>query len=343
MTALQQYLRLEATGLWREAEGAQRREVVVALGDATLTISDMQDRALAHWSLAAVSRANPGEMPAIYHPDGIPAEQLELDDGAAEMIAAIERLSRAIDRARPHPGRLRLYMLAASFAAVAALVLFWLPGAMRDHAVAVVPEVKRAEIGSDLRVALQRVTGPACRDSSGQAALRQLALRLRDSQGRVPNLHVVRDGISGAVALPGATILIHADAIESADDPDIVAGHIIAAQTRAAADDPLEALLLTGGIRASFRLLTTGAVPEAALQRHAEALAAGPLPLPPTERLLLAFRRQEIRATPYAYALDPTGETVLALIEADPFAASPPGRAVLSDADFLRLQAICAN
>ena len=79
MTALAEFEKIEAVAVWRSDASAQRRDVVVALGDATLTILDMQDRPLAHWSLPAVARANPGKMPAIYHPDGDPEETLEFD------------------------------------------------------------------------------------------------------------------------------------------------------------------------------------------------------------------------------------------------------------------------
>ncbi|MEO0773689.1 MAG: hypothetical protein AAFZ04_10955, partial [Pseudomonadota bacterium] len=57
------------------------------------------------------------------------------------------------------------------------------------------------------------------------------------------------------------------------------------------------------------------------------------------------FRGQKcfgISATPYAYALDLTGEKTLGLIEADPFATSAP-EPVMNDADWLRLQAICGS
>lgn len=344
MTALTQYQRLESTGLWRETATAQRREVVVSLGDATLTISDLHDRALTHWSLAAVARTNPGETPAIYHPDGDPDETLELDPAeAAEMIAAIDTLRSAINRTRPRPGRLRLYSLLASFSAVAALAVFWLPGAMRDHATEVVPQAKRHEIGADLRSAMQRVTGPNCAEAAALPALRRLAQRLPDPRGRVPDLQVVRGGVRTAEALPGGAILINAALIETHEDPDVVAGHILAAQTRAALSDPLRALLETGGLRSSFRLLTTGSVSDAALSRHAETLAARPSGAPPDDALLAAFSRAGIRATPYAYAMDVTGETTLTLIEADPYASRMPEQIVLSDSDWLRLQGICGN
>ena len=90
MTALDKYQRLEATGLWRETSEVQRREVIVSMGDASLTISDLQDRPLTHWSIAAIERANPNKRPAVFHPDADPSETLELGDNEAEMIEAIE-------------------------------------------------------------------------------------------------------------------------------------------------------------------------------------------------------------------------------------------------------------
>jgi hypothetical protein len=49
-----------------------------------------------------------------------------------------------------------------------------------------------------------------------------------------------------------------------------------------------------------------------------------------------------LRTTPYAYAVDITGETTLQLIEADPMSGKET-RPVLSDADWLRLQGICGE
>ena len=90
MTALKEYDRLEASGLWRADPTAQRVEVVVSIGDATLTLTDTAERALAHWSLAAVHRKNPSKRPALYAPSDAAdeAEELELSDD--DMIAAIE-------------------------------------------------------------------------------------------------------------------------------------------------------------------------------------------------------------------------------------------------------------
>jgi len=169
MTALKQYQRIEATGLWRPSPDEQRREVVVSIGEATLTISDFNDRALTHWSLAALERQNPGSFPAIFNPDGDPDETLELAESEKTMLDSIDRLQRAIDRSRPHPGRLRWVSVAGVVAAVLAVLLLWLPGALQNHVVSVVPEVKRQDIGDEILKRIERVSGRACASSSGQA------------------------------------------------------------------------------------------------------------------------------------------------------------------------------
>ncbi|MDT8328582.1 MAG: hypothetical protein RQ750_14570, partial [Roseovarius sp.] len=143
--------------------------------------------------------------------------------------------------------------------------------------------------------------------------------------------------------LRGGAVLINAALVEDFEEPDIVAGHIVAAYLRAANRDPLDRLLAQGGVSASLRLLTTGVLPDEVLRGHAEALLTDPPDAIDPESLLAGFRAWSVRATPYAYAIDITGETVLPLIEADPFAAAPPPLAILSDQDWLRLQAICVG
>ena len=126
-TALTDYARLESGGLWRPDPEAQRREVILSIGESTLTIADSNDTALAHWFLPAVERANPGKLPAVFYPDGDSGETLELAEDEAQMIEAIEKLRAAIDRGKPHPGRLRWLVSLAVVAAVAALVLLDVP------------------------------------------------------------------------------------------------------------------------------------------------------------------------------------------------------------------------
>ncbi|NOX74880.1 MAG: hypothetical protein GXP03_15105, partial [Alphaproteobacteria bacterium] len=93
MTALKQYEKLEAPGLWRETADAQRREIYISFGDTTLVIRNHKDEVLSHWSLPAIIRLNPGVMPALFSPDISAAETLEIDDDT--MIDAIEKIRAA--------------------------------------------------------------------------------------------------------------------------------------------------------------------------------------------------------------------------------------------------------
>lgn len=340
MTALREYQRLEATGLWRAGPEAQRREVIVSLGDATLTLSEISGRALTHWSLAALVRSNPGKSPAIYHPDGDPEETLEFSqETEAEMIEAIERLRRAIERRRPRPGKLRLVLGLGIAAAVALGAALWLPDALVRHTAHVVPPVSRVAIGDALLARITRVTGQPCRAEEAIDPLRHLALRIL-GETRRNALVVLPAGIDSTAHLPGGHILLGRAIIEDPEDPDVTAGYILAEELRRRGTDPLQDLLVHAGLWASLRLLTTGALPDQALQSYAlHTLEVTPAPVP-QDRLLATFRGTELRSTPYAYALDVTGETTLGLIEADPRAAEG-SRQVLSDADWVQLQAIC--
>lgn len=340
MTALQEYQRLEASALWRPSPEEQRREVILSIGEATLVISDLQDRPLTHWSLAAIARANPDETPAIYHPEGDPSETLEIAADEAAMIAAIEKLRTAVERRRLHPGRLRGVGLIASLSLVVAVGLFWLPGAMRNHTLSLVPDAKREDLGRALMTHLERVTGLPCIESEGLQVLQKLSARLPEASGQRNALIVFRSGVRDTVRLPGRILLIGRNLVEDHDEPDVLAGYIIAEQLRAEASDPLDRLLRWGGVMTSFRLLTTGTLPDDTLRAYAETLLTAP-PAPLTQEVLAqGFERLSVRAAPYAYAVDPTGERTLPLIEAGPFAATP-AQPLLSDGDWLRLQAIC--
>lgn len=334
MTALREYERLEASGLWRRTPEDQRREVIVSIGEATLTIADMNDRALTHWSLAAVERKNPGAFPAIYHPDGDPGETLELAEDETAMIEAVERLRAAITRARPRPGRLRLVGVAASTALV---LLVWLPGAMRRHTVQVVPEIKRDEIGAALLGRIERVAGRACSTPETGPVLQRLARRTGARR-----LVVLRTGVQDTLHLPGDIILINRSVIEDYEDPAVVAGHILVELARTQRIDPLEEFLDYGGPVATFRLLTSGHVTQGALDSYAEQVLAAPRPELEEAQILAAFARASVPSTPYAYARDITGESVLGLIEADPMAGKQV-EPVLPDRDWVLLQGICGG
>lgn len=338
MTALKDFERLEAIGLWRPDKEAQRREVIVSLGEATLTISDTAGRALTHWSLAAVVRAGRGT-PALFHPEGDPDEVLELPEDESDMIYGIDRLIAAIERRRPHPGKLRWGVSAMIGLAVTGLAVFWLPDALVSYTVTVVPPVKRAEIGAALLDEVTRLTGQPCAAQHAQAPLQQFASRLL-GEARSNALVVVPQGVRDSAHLPGGLILLNRSVLEDHEDPDVPAGYVIAESLRAKTRDPLDALLQHAGLWPALRLLTTGNLPAPAVAGYAEAVLVAPSRALEDNALLDAFAAADVRSTPYAYAVDITGESVLALIEADP-RARDGSRTVLEDSAWLRLQTIC--
>ncbi|MEC3862490.1 hypothetical protein VK792_14450 [Mesobacterium sp. TK19101] len=339
MTALQEYERLEAVGLWRPSPDAQRREVIVSIGDATVMIADGNGQMLTHWSLAAVTRANKGKRPAIYHPDTDTGETLELAEDEADMIDALEKVLAAIERRRPHPGRLRVVASISLATTVAFLALFWLPGALMRHTVRVLPDVKRSEIGQALLADLVHTSGQPCRSAASLKALDALSQRLLGAPGRIV---VLPGGVEQTAHLPGGLIVLNRALIEDWEAPEIPAGFVIAEALRADRNDPVADLLDDAGLWASLRLLTTGSLPPEALRRHAEnLLTAAPVPVP-QDALIDAFAAAQVPTTGYAYAVDVTGETTLPLIEADPMAgkSAPP---VLTDSNWVRLQGLCEN
>ncbi|MEL7099562.1 MAG: hypothetical protein AAGM84_12100 [Pseudomonadota bacterium] len=335
MTALKKYQRLEATGLWRPGADAQRREVVVSLGDATLTISSTADQPLAHWSLAAIERAPGRGKPAIYHPDGDTGETLELQ--ADDMITAIETLRNAVRRARPRQGRLRWLGAGLSVSAVAAVCIFWLPGALIRHAMAVVPPVTQTQIGDDLLARMARVAGAPCATGAAREGLTRLAQRTGAQR-----LSVMPGGVRDTLALPGGHILLNRTLVEDYEAPDVAAGYILAEAVRIEAQPPLRALLEAGGLRASVTLLTTGQLPGAVLDAYAETVLAAPRPDVENTALLERFAARGLASSPYAYAVDLSGESTLPLIEGDP-ARSAGAEPIMPDGAWLRLQAICGG
>lgn len=338
MTALKEYQRLECTGLWREAEGAQRREVIVAFGDATLVISDARSaRALAHWSLPAVVRLNPGTRPARFAPGPEAGEELELDDDA--MVAAIAKVHALIAARRPHPGRLRTMLLGAALALVLGIGLLWMPRAIIAHTAGVLPAAKGAEIGRMALADLSRLTGAPCSAQEGREALTRLRDRLLGPAGEIA---VLPAGLTRTANLPGGLILLPRTLVEGAAGPEVVAGAILAEAERSRAGAPMADLLRHAGFAATLRLLTTGELSADAVAGFGEALLERPAVKLADAALITRFAAAKLPSTPYARALDPTGESVLGLIEADPMRdiSTEP---VLSDGDWVALQDICSG
>jgi len=340
MTALKEYQRLESTGLWRESPDSQRREVVVSFGEATLSLSDHKDTAVAHWSLAAIHRQNKGEMPALYSPDETGLETLEITD--ADMAKAIDKILAAIGRYTPRPGRLRGVIVAATLAVVAVAAIWLFPPALARHTARVLPDVTRTDTGERLLGLIVRLSGERCRGAGGDYALANLRSRLSGPDAAVQKIVVVRSGVRISQNLPGGIVLLNRALVEDHEDPDVTAGFVLAEMLRAADGDPIERMLSYLGVASGFRMLTTGEIRDADLRLYAEHLLTRELSSVNDTALLESFSETGVRSAPYAYALDPTGETTLSLIEADPW-QEQSRTVVLNDGDWIRLQNICSS
>jgi len=337
MTALDQYEKLEATAIWRPGAGTQRRDVYVSLGEATLVIHDGKDVALSHWSLPAVERRNPGKRPALYGPGPDAPEELEIEDDT--MIAAIERVRMVVERSRPRQGRLRLGLIAVVLIAAVALATLWVPGALVRQAAAILPEASRAAIGEDLIRHLRPLTGAACRTPAGDLALARMKNRLLPGSGH--RIAVMPAGIAGSVHLPGGTILIARAVVEDHETPQVAAGHVLSEAALFAARDPMIPLLAGAGLGSTLALLTRGEVPDAALAAHARRLVTeSAAEVPPADLIVPVFAAADVALAPFARALDPTGASVGALLEADQ--QTPAPRPILRDDDWVALQNICS-
>lgn len=339
MTALLKYQRLEAAGVWRPAPRARLRDVVVTVGDATLVLMDPRSETpLAHWSLPAVTRLNPGQNPAIYGPSRIEADEvLEIDDPL--MIAAIEKLQTAIDARRPHPGRLRGLLLGMALMGVVILGLLWFPGAAIRHATAVAAPAQREAIGRQVLARLESVTGPSCRRAAGATVLDRMATRLGLEASRVVVLPAT---LKTGRGLPGQMVVLGDDLLAAQSGPDIAAGHVLAAQARAETSDPLQDVLEYVGARAALTLLLRGDLPDRALEGYGERmLAAWPQRAPLDSALIERFNQAGIPPRPFLMSSDPQqrDSASWAALAAAPTRPSP--KPILSPGEWSQLQHIC--
>ena len=335
MTVLAKYQRLEAEGIWRASPEAQRQDVIVAIGEATLTISAANGTALAHWSLPAIERVNPGERPALYRPGSDSPETLEVAEG--EMIAAVEKVLKAIQRTGQASGRAgRLVTMGVGLLILAGAAL-WLPDAIIRYTASLVPGAARASIGTALLGEMDRVAGAPCNAPSGLRALENLKIRLFGD--RPTDLVVLPSALAETTHLPGGTILISHKLVEDFETPEVLAGYLMAEDLRRTTTDPLARMLDKAGLRASLVLLSQGRVPEDALKRVAEGVVAE-LPAPVSDSALIA-RMDAAGVSPKAYGLarDLSGETTVDLVAINASGNQP----VLGDGDWIALQRICEN
>ena len=332
MTALEQYKLLETTGLWRKTPESQRRDVIVSFGEASLVLSSMAGVALTHWSLAALSRLNPRETPAIYTPYSDGYETVEIEDDM--MVEAVETVIAAIQSRAPRPWRLRKYLMLVMVFGIAALMVCWFPSALLRHTLSVVPQVTRVQIGDQLLSEIEVFTGSRCSAPEGMRALNRLRMRL------VPDLRAVEilpTGLQETVHIPGGYILAGLPLLQAYDDPEVFAGYLVTEEYLSHQSDPLGVLLEYSGLVVTFQLLTTGEVPQKALSEYAEHILTRPQTALDISALVTQFRSAQLSAAAYARTIE-----MFELSALDPYPTGSP-ETVLGDGDWIMLQQICEN
>lgn len=341
MTALDKFDRLEGSGVWRQTPDAQLRDVIVSLGESSLVISDERSSAvLSHWSLPAVQRLTRGTNPAVYAPsperDG---ETLEISEPLL-----IEALAKIHDALRPKPPLrwLRYTLIGGGVAVVIAGVL-WLPDMLAERTARIVPNAMREHIG---QVALDHVfdTGSdarLCADPAGRETLVVLRNRVLGSDWRlavvagVPELETAH--------LPGRLMVIGADLLERLDSAEALVGWMLREALAEQTSDPLLPALQFAGPRATLTLLTTGELPEGALQGYAVERLSQATPAPDPEALGRWLDALGVAPTAYAMSLPGSARELAQTLADRPTPEARPNTRVLSDGQWLTLQAICGG
>jgi hypothetical protein len=334
MTALEQYERLESTGLWKETADDQRREVIVSFGDASLVLSDHNENPLTHWSLAAVRKTGKNGSAVVFAPDGDTEEELEISDET--MLRAIETIRARLRRGQPKPGRVR-WIIGGGFAAIiTALILFWFPAAIARYAASIVPDAVASQIGQRALTHVEAFSGSACSSPLGDEALRLLENRLIGTPSN--RIFVTDMGARLSSHLPGGIILINRKLVETYSEPEVAAGYIL--MERAIEDEhpPMLDLFSSIGTRNVVRFLTAGTISDKALHSYAEARVTGGSVAPTQENLLALFEISALGTAAFARTLDDNTQAEALIAGAVP---ANDQRPLMRDREWLALQAIC--
>lgn len=333
MTAIKEFERLEALGLWRDYKDSQRREVVVSFGNSTLVLSDINNRPITHWSLAAIEGAGNSDYGVIFTVDDLGEETLEVEDQT--MIAAIYKIRASIDARRPHPGRLRWLIGSGILFFFLAISLFWLPNALTQYAAGIVPDSKAVEIGDALLKSIQKTTGSICTTPAGERALRRLESRVIGAPSS--RIRIIEMGSRPSLHLPGGNILLNHNLAIQHPDANLLAGYAIL--ERAAEDEQASLLMLfkSIGLRKTLSFLGTGDINNSDLETFADERLFGPLALPKTQTILDLFTIAEVPRTKFSNHSNRND-----LLEKQDLRLEEY-RPILDDSDWINLQEICTN
>ncbi|MDE0533591.1 MAG: hypothetical protein OXI01_19395 [Albidovulum sp.] len=336
MTLLPEFDVLESAGLLTLPGMYGEKPVVAKLGKTSLIILERDGSPIAHWTLTAIRRRNPGKRPAIFAPFGEGSEFIAIDDET--MVRALEKVQNVLASGPAKPKRLRLALAVAGVVALAIAGAFAAPDFLVGQATALAQKSHRAEIGEALLVEHGLTAGSPCNSKHGTVALERLERRLFGAFGNI--LRIVPGGSVETAALPSETILVRSSLLRDRLGPEVFSGYILREKSRAKISDPLRAYFEIAGpletlLFLAFRRVDTESVRSAANEYFARI----PVQLP-AEELRLSFEKAGIPLAPFVDAAKASGD--MSLMDAQPEPATSY-RTVLSDTDWLYLQSICSD
>jgi hypothetical protein len=218
------------------------------------------------------------------------------------------------------------------------LGVFWLPDALTRQTLAVVPLPKRVEIGTAMLGHMQFRTGSACRSGRADAAATRLAQRLFGAT-TTTRIMVVPKLEQAALSLPGGLIVVDSAILLMSDDPAAAAGFILASRAAIMHANPLENLLAQEGLGTTFRLLTTGSIPDSILSENAQNLVTAQAPEPDATTLRDMLASAQIPQGPYRAASDRRNGNTPDL-GSDPMEGQTVPL-ILNDSDWVTLRNVC--
>ncbi|MDE2791118.1 MAG: hypothetical protein OXI81_11935 [Paracoccaceae bacterium] len=343
-TALEQYERLESSGLWKSSPDAQRREVILSFGRSALKLSDLNDNVLTHWHLNAVDRINPNRQPALYSPGDDESESVEVSD--PHMIEAIETLRSF--RPKPLPGRRwrfrRLLSRGVGFLVAVGIViaLVRLPVALEDHALEMTPTARIQAIDAMLLDELTRMSGPVCLSGAARPVLASLSARLVPDAG-VPII-VAELGDRMSAHLPGGQILLDRSLIHGDLGPETAAGFVLLEYASSQDRHIFRSLIRHAGFFRTSAFLLGWELPRSVVESFAPQLLWHTPASQNPEFLQSLFAAAGLSSQPLSDAIGPESPLATALASSEESIAegSDPGP-VLDPSDWATLRAACSN
>ena len=333
MAKLSDFVRLETHGVWRDSAADPGTRVVALLNEKSLTLVSTNNRPLAHWSIDAVRRINPGETPALFTPDESGDERIELADElfVSVLQELVDPKPEETDESEPQ----RWLGRAVAGALVVAVCggLFLASDRIAGGMAGLIPVAKRLQISERILTHLTESVGPECHSAAGANALSVLERRLFAGE---KSIRVIRGMSPATVHLPGNILILSSAVLARNSQSVVVAGHLLEEYLRSEQVDTMAELLRFAGISAAAKLTFRDSVDDAVLRRFAGTLISGQPAEISESALLEQFQRVRIPSSPFARATNSFG----LLLARDPYKGSR-FRPLLDDSAWLDLKGIC--